>query len=233
MELLELNKNLEATQDTSGPDLYYGVYRNRLMVPFRSVGRVRYHDTIEKFHNRLSYVHPIIWGRGVTHQNNVTVADYIANEGGNVSDLLNFIKWRTRAQTIKIVLNLHKVTIYYNDTVEIKDFVETFPEKVDKFTLCYRIKMPNFERGVVYQKNPQHRWRIYLRSGLLEDISTAIEQYRFYPCPTIKRNLTRTHKIKFWTYENNFVDCDDEGLITVFALKFPNAVKKVCRIESR
>jgi hypothetical protein len=240
MELSDLVNGVMSKPDTSGVDLYYGVYGNKLRIKFPSIGRVRYHDTVEKFNARLSYVHPTSFSHGHYHTQKLSVADYIKRDGGNVADLIKFINWRNTANGIRIVLNLNVVTLYYNDCNDIKDFVELFQEKVlHNSTAYHRLKMPNIQRGVLYQKRPKHKWRIYLKSSMWEDapdLSKTMDEYQFYPCPMLRFNLVRLSDRKtknLWIYESNFIDCDDEGLITIFALKYPNAVKKVYRIESR
>ena len=240
MELSDLIEGIESKLDTSGVDLYYGVYSNKLRVKFPSIGRVRNHDTVEKFNVRLSYVHPTPFSHGYYHTHKLTFADYIKKDGGDINDLIKFIHWRNKSTGIRIVLSLNVVTLYYNHCSQIKDFVELFHEKALNYsTAFYRIRMQNIQPGVLYQKRPKHKWRIYLKSSSFDDVvglSKTIDEYQFFPCPMLKFNLVKRYgsKIKsLWIYENNFIDCDDESLITIFALKYPNVVKKVYRIESR
>lgn len=240
MELSDLINGLNLKLDTSGVDLYYGVYSNKLRIKFTSVGRTRYHNTVEKFNARLSYVHPTSFSHGHYHTQKLTVADYIRRDGGNVDDLIKFINWRNTSSGVRIVLNLNVVTLYYNDTAAIEDFVELFKEKVLlSSSAYYRVKMSNIQRGVLYQKRPKHKWRIYLKSSSWEDVAgltKTLDDYEFYACPMLKFNLVKQYGVRsrtFWIYENNFIDCDDESLITIFALKYPSSIKKVYRIESR
>lgn len=114
----------------------------------------------------------------------------------------------------------------------------------DVKTAAYQVVTPaNYERGVIYQRQPKHAHRIFLTSRTWEpQETTALGEFldansdNFFPSPSLRawyyrgRHLVNRHR---YSYTTLFFDVDDEQYLVYFALKFSNTVGKVCRIEKR
>lgn len=223
--------------DQSGLDLYYGQYSYRLSVRFTCVERTRYCTTIEKFHKFLSYK-PEPWIRGKKN----TISEIIKNDGGNINHLEDFIIWRSLQEpsAVKILLTKNWVTIYFNDTAVADGFLGKFPY-VTRVKRNYRVKSASYQKDVIYRVNPKFKWRLFFSAGNLtpddvDEMAILFNDHGMQPCRTLQRMLRRINSIygtRSYIYDGNFVDFNDEGLTTIFALKWPRFIKKICRIEQR
>jgi hypothetical protein len=109
--------------------------------------------------------------------------------------------------------------------------------------------MKNFEKGVIYQTNPKHKFRVYL-SNKQWNCSEVISLQKYL----IKNSFVMSPGLSKWIGENNTLalgakhqwgrgaiytwsnysfDFDDESLITLLCLQHDEWVGKVCRIEKK
>lgn len=251
MELLDLTNLGDAdwygitfTQDKKGVDLYYNKYKYRVCIRFKCISRARYYNSVEHFKSRLNanlYAYTLF---GTS--SSVTVGGQIIHDGGNIDDLCKFITWKNKRldKSVKITTSGNYITFYFNEINIIKDFLELYNHKfVAKGS--YRLRIPNFEKGVVYLKKPEYRLRLYLQNikmeyGDAENFKRLFSGGGVKACPSLCRtvnswgapSLGRSRPYA-WVYNNNFIDFNDEQFITLVALTAPQFIKKVCRIEPR
>lgn len=172
---------------------------------------------------------------------NTLVARYI----NTLEQLFVWIS-NTDSREYKRTIAAGKITFYTNNTQILLELRDMFCANSVAHDV-YRVEQPaNFERGVVYHKQPKHAHRVYLvgrrwsveeRTELRNFLTENSDNY--FPSTSLREwcwrdalgNLSLTRPR--WTNANLFFDIDDDKYAVYFTLKFSNTVGKVCRIEKR
>jgi hypothetical protein len=230
--------------DSTGIDTYYSKYSFKVHISFPCVGKARYYKDAPSFISRLDKQLYNSWA-GISS----TLRETIKRGGGSLDDLLQFISWKNTLSNRNIKYNLvagaklvttrNNLLIYFNDPEIVQNFIDNVG---GKFTInaYYRTKKQDYLKDVVYQKNPTHKWRIYLTSQHLSidealDFSEFLIGNNVKACPSLLKNLNRTYARTFkpmiYIFSGNFIDINDERLTTILGLQFPAFIKKVCNIE--
>jgi hypothetical protein len=237
MESLELIEGIPFRYDFSGAGLYFYKYSYRLVVKFNSVHRIRYcmsdEDLLTK---KLSSP---VW----VSRNPITLRELIVNEMGDIEELKKFISWKVSLPkaNIKIVISINQVSFYFNNSDIIKNFIDRF--NTLEYRGSYKKAIPNFSKDVIYLRNPKYTHRVYFNFMFMykADIFNLVSTFNNYDikiCPSLKRSIDTyfaggsiRYNRGFFITSNNFVDFNDESLITLLALKYSSGINKVCRIE--
>lgn len=239
MESSKLIDGITFLYDTTGFGLYFGKYAYKAKMVFKAVGLVRYYKTVDQFDLRLDQTMYSYWNNNT----NCTLRNIIGDDGGDVLALKKFINWKNNDfdKTAKIVTTRNTITFYFNKINTIK----SFQAAVGKYnTACsWRQKTTKYKRGVVYHKNPTHKWRIlmhanYINAAEFENFEALLTNYDIKACPTILRTMRMYHNNRltspgFYIHQNNFLDVNDERITTLIALQFPRLIKKICTIERK
>lgn len=146
----------------------------------------------------------------------------------------------------KRAITAGKITFYTNNLQLLQELKDIFSSNVVAYDM-HRVEQPaNFERGVIYHKQPKHAYRVYFvgrrwpveeRTDLRDFLAENSDNY--FPSYSLRdwcwrdslgsMNLSRPR----WSSPNLFFDVDDDKYAVYFTLRFGNTVGKVCRIEKR
>lgn len=225
-----------------------------------------YHD---KFKYKMS-----IWIKGIhffrttksIYEYSQRVDDYYINRmyyndiNSIVSDstllkpIKNLIVWRSsiieRNLDFKLRFGENKITIYANDFTLFELLLTELKYSKDDTIISYNYSEPmmNYEKGIIYQKEPKRKFRIYMKS-----MSYTTEQREKLYEYLSRYDITMSSSMKKWiigksssqifagfqnynlmyAWDNYFFDFDQESLITLLSLKFDNLIRKVCTIQKR
>lgn len=244
-----LINGVEYTPDKSGTGNYYGRYQYRCKVQFKCVNWVRYIPTVDYYDTWLTLIpfssHFHKSGPS-TQQSRVVLA------GGDIGDLRQFIEWRGGLEKgkVKVVITEDNLMFYYNCHTVYEDFIRNFPHFNGKLVPSQRVVDRQYETGVIYHVNPKNKYRIYLKQGSIEfgkvaEFVAGLQKYNYHLSPKLSKRLYSNTKLQtpasrpnyfpngLIIWQGTFVDTDDDSLVTIFALKWPELINKVCRIEQR
>lgn len=213
-------------KNTAGIDLWYGNFKYKIKIKFPSIHRVRYlHSTVDlkKYLTREFWIYNI------------------NKDGGDAETLARFVSWRHGGNPgLKTVINNSCIIFYYNDPSELSTFFNEFPDK-EIISNEYRVKLPGYVRGVVYRVNPKNKYRVYLHASFM-DMGDMAKLYSIIQEQNLRMTTGFSRRIqkflntgigKFLVWDNNFVDLDNESVITVLLLNFPTLVRQVCEIKHK
>lgn len=236
MESSGLIKNIPFVEDSNSADLYYGKFEYKVEFYFPGINRVRNIKSLRQLEDHLVYTFTR-YGSATTK----TIKDMIVDCGGSVEIIHKFIEWKSSTDTspAKLVINVDKLTVYFTDF----DFINNFIACVGAPVRCAyrRIRRPGFERGVIYLVAPKHKWRVFLNSNIMDkhvlgELDNVVSKYDFFPCRTLSKNISMRTSIlryRYYNHFNQFLDYDDDTLTSIFAIYFPNLIKKICKIEKK
>lgn len=225
--------------DKSRVTLYWEVFKYKMSVDIINIHYFRRAKNHEQFRDELANLIDNKWTLDVKLEN---------------CDLIDqFISWRQTLPTdgsIKIAIQHDRLAVYSNTLNLFQTLIDALDEYGDETSkllikYTYAKQMGNYERGVLYQKNPQHKFRIYLSSDRrdpqqIAEFKSALERYEVYPSKSLQNWFDRPPKSSFmwggsgsWTWNHYCFDFDDESLATLFLLSHEDWIGKVCRIEKR
>jgi hypothetical protein len=225
-----------------------------------------YHD---KFKYKMS-----IWIKGINHfRTTKSIYEYsqkvdeyyinrmyyndinsIVSDANLLKPIENLIVWRSsiieKNLDFKLRFGENKITVYSNDfTVFELLLTELKYSKDDNIISCnYSEPMTNYERGVIYQKEPKRKFRIYMKGMLYtteqrEKLYEYLSRYDITMSPSMTKWITGKASSQIfagfqnynlmYSWDNYFFDFDQESLITLLSLKFDNLIRKVCTIQKR
>lgn len=171
----------------------------------------------------------------------------------NLDLIHQFIDWRADLPTgglVKVAIQQNRVSVYTNQVSyfqSLLDKLDEYGDETSRLLIQYYQAAPlaNYEKGVVYQTKPKHKFRIYLSSKRRtteqsQEFNESLNRYEVYPSKSLQNWFTNPPNSTFawsapgcWTWEHYFFDFDDETLITLFLLSHEDWIGKVCRIEKR
>jgi hypothetical protein len=189
--------------------------------------------------NQEDYNLRVLW-----HRAHIADDDPIG-KSANYTLIRSFIAFREEIERFnkaaKIVIHHDSVDVYTNDLavyMELLDTIENSGIDVDSLSIKYRYVTPmmSYDSGVIYQVEPVHRFRMFLKTVRLDNDHTDeflefIKKYRMKPSGSLRNHLEFNYNSWIWCHY--FIDFDDENLISLMLLRFDNIVRKVCRIEKR
>lgn len=225
---------------------YFDKYQLRANIKFPGIQYFRYIKSIEDFENRLNQSIGQNYLSG-SKSSRTTVRTRVEKA---IPVLQKFIEWKLLQNSSKTDficrIAYDSVDIYTNDLRIIQDLKSLidYDNKVI-FNFFRAEKIPNFERSVVYHKNPKHNYRVYLssrvwtfdeRKSLLNFLDEHSSQA--FACQSLMEWMTRVYRITNannarWSNNSFFIDFDDEQFITYFGLKFNGSIGKLCHIKKR
>ncbi len=249
MELSGLIKPVDFGHDTRGVDLYYRSYTHRISFKVKCIHFIRYQPTVDKFDKMLGYqLYTAVNSKPITWAKN------LVDNGADIDLLRRVVDWRanTPKNGAKLVISRNTLTLYFNDPSYPNNFLTSFPE-ITRYTGWYRVRHQNHERGVVYLTDPKYKYRVYfswakLHGGDIPEFYKTTLDYGIKMCPSLDRKFryvasnnwgvmgnypSHTTGNTFYINYGNFADVKSEELITVLALKYPQLINKVCRIEPK
>lgn len=244
MESLELCENVFANHDTTRLFNYYDKfkYRGVLKVKYIEYFRNAKHST--DFFNCLDK--RIYFGYSRTTKHDGTVRESIESDSPGSYDIIQkFISWKENnpdiSKEVKIKINFSVITLYFNDFDKVKELNKAINELGYYFTYNYSNIIPDFKKGVVYHKEPKHKFRLFFKSAKFHNDEKAkfinfLNSYDFFLSQSLKSSIDSRIKPKvfknvLYLYNTHYVDYDDTALLTVIALSYPSIIGKVCTIE--
>jgi hypothetical protein len=178
----------------------------------------------------------------------------IVSDTNLLKPIENLIVWRSsiieKNLDFKLRFGENKITIYANDFTVFELLLTELKYSKDDTIISYNYSEPmtNYERGVVYQKEPKRKFRIYMKSKIYtteerEKLYDYLSRYDITMSPSMIKWVTgKTSTQHFsgmqnynlmYSWDNYFFDFDQESLITLLSLKFDNLIRKVCTIQKR
>lgn len=166
------------------------------------------------------------------------------------SYLTKFAKWRIASDQSAYMVRYHhnRVDIYFNDLTVIQNMLDIYNEdEIANIHINYQYasRMNGYERGVVYQRNPKHKYRIYIKSRIYTG-AERIEILQYLQSKNIKISSAFSNWLTYdrlsryggpmygnWAFSNYSFDFNDDTLITSICLRFTNFVGKVCEIQKK
>lgn len=230
------------TLDPSRVNLYWDVFKYKMTVDITNIHFFRRAKTPEMFMEDVLYLQDNKWGRDIEIDNHDLISSVIS--------------WRQTLPTdgsIKIAIQYDRLVVYTNTIPlfqSLIDALDAYGDETSKLHIQYKQakQLSTYERGVVYQKNPKHRYRIYLTSARrtpqqARDFCDTLTRYAVHPSRSLKSWLREDHSSNrfsqlfnqsgSWTWSHFNFDFDDETLITLLLLSHEEWIGKVCRIEKR
>ena len=248
MALSELIDGLEFVNDTVGPDLYYGQYRYKFCIKLVGIHYTRRSQTTEDFD---FLIHDTIhW---YTMANSKTIAQQLVDNGANIDFLHKFVQWRKLVkesdEQTKIVLSHNCLSVYTNNVTFIENCLKNHFMRVGWLSGHYRNRVENFEKDTVYHVNPKFKYRMYFNYTAFDDDSAKnfidfVYKHAMTFNPRvrtiIKNGLNSRVRWKygigykqFGIHSNDYVEFDEQSLITVFAILYPSMIRKICDIRPK
>lgn len=210
-------------------NLYFDKYQYKFSLTVDGLGFFRGVKTYEAFNERLAYCY--------SHD------FYIKN----TAPILKFVDWRAESDANKYTVYFHdpRVDIYFSDIAVIQTLVDEYDtrELIDLKPTYTRVeKMIGFDNKVVYQVNPKHKYRVYLKSRKYTQEERQ-ELYDYLKDKDIKigealrswllHTNSRWNGGLSWSWTNHCFDLNDESLITLLYLRFDTLIGKVCEIQKK
>lgn len=246
MESLELIKPI---LDSRRVKPYFEKYKYKALLKLNMMGYFRDITTYEKFERRLNDKISLFGYYPGGSKTLRTIKQMVDSEGeDHLTKLSEVINWRQNNTTeVKYVIRHNSVEIYSSDLTVLTDLVLKVKTLNIKAYLYESDILKNYDREVVYHREPKHKFRVYLRQKRLTKESTLelknfIDGHGLSISPSMKYYMNnvlfgdgyaRPTPARLQLATSNYIDIDDEKYITVLSLTYPDIVRKVCRIEKR
>lgn len=246
MELLEF-KNVTISQDKRRYSLYFDKFRYRACVRFPGIHYFRYIKNNLEYNQRLEDI-VSVWPTFISDNpknnfnNYVVLSDLLINKyQSDLKKYENFVSWRNQyGDKIKVYTRRDYLDIYFDDPESFRSLIQFCPDHQPD--LRYIVINPDLKRNVIYHINPTHQYRLFFKLSRLpkSEIANFKAMFTQYDCrmsPSLKREIyfRKIHSRSDYLLllDQHFVDIKDDSLITVWALHYPNIVRKVVNIEKR
>lgn len=234
-------------KDTQRLGLYYNKYQYKLSVKMPLIQYFREVDSTEKYERRLDDQLSIWSGINVQPRVQKPIRELLGNTGYDSIEkfeiITNFRERQRILKNTKILVKFDTLDIYSTEL----DILEDLICKLKKFSVDYKIffvdQIENYDREIVYLKNPQHSTRVYFKIVRLtyneaKDLHDFFVQNEFRMSPSLDKSLLSSYSLyygikKNLILEHFFVDFSNEQLLTLMSLKYPKLIRKVCKIQKR
>lgn len=235
-------------KDKARVSLYYEKYKFKGTICIPGIEWFRYIKTIDDYQKKLeSSINTYLLNRIVSSNKTITIRKYLEeNHPGSLERIKDFILWRSFLDKfdVKLVITFGRVYVYSNEEEVFSNLL--FSE------LNYVESIPNWEKGVIYHKNPKNKWRIYFKHTRLNESEAKafiefLERYSFIPSYSLQRLLyPKNGRTLLWNtitainYKKvqpiylrdiHYVDFDDEVLTTIIGVGYGTMIKRVSKIE--
>jgi len=222
------------TRDISRLTLYHNIFKYRVSLDIDGIEYFKRAKTYEQFIEVCEFITPSRFIHGKTIQ--------------------KFVDWRGINDPEKFMVRIShgSLNVYFNEFNIINDLLNRFTDAEKKHQntkYLYCEPMANYDKGVLYRVNPKHKYRIYMKSRrytnderkeLLSYLSNKNVHFAesmmnwFYMAPdTGSAQWFGFRSGTIWSYTSNFFDFDDESLITMLYLKYPDLIGKVFEIQQK
>lgn len=243
MESLELCKGVLAEWDKTKLSYYYDNFKYRAVLYLQYIEHFRNAKTSNDF---LKSLGKKVYFGYTSYRSSNLVRDAIDKEcPENYSLIEQFVSWRehktVESKDVKIRINFSYLTLYFNDFQNIKDLHDAFTNLGKSFKYNYSNAIPNFKKGVIYHKEPKNKFRLFLKPTRLydsdkEDFIKFLNSYKFNLSQSLKNSIlfryrTLSNRNHLNIQSNHYLDYDDESLLTILAMMYPNLIRKICTIE--
>lgn len=251
MASLELSDNVIAQQDSSKVSLYYDLYRYRGTLKVNCVEYFRNIVTHAAFLNRLE---KLVFTSGYYYSKNnrdIKIKEVIKEESPISYDIIeSIVNWRQKLsglpKDIKIVISHSHFNIYFNDYNVVKPLNDSINNLGKTINYSFAEIIPDFKKGVIYRKHPKNKFRIYFKMKRLTgqdrlDFIKFIKQYDFELSRSLHHSILYKSRNTFfsrgWYPEtlllttSHYIDYDEESLLTLFAISYPDLISKIYTIE--
>lgn len=168
---------------------------------------------------------------------------------GFAQSIKQFIGWRNanqwRVSEFKLVMGEETVNIYSNDLALLNSIETEFEntEVGETMKLSYATVRPDYDQSVIYRVNPNHKYRLYLRSRKYSyEERTELMEFLLQNSVKMSDALAnwfrpgsgpRWNKNAYWAWDHLCFDYDEEYIATLLALKFDGVIRKICRIVKK
>lgn len=251
---MALSDSLELILDKKRVNLYYDKYKYKTVVHIPLIQYFREIDSYSKYEKRLDEYLTLWDGLGSRGQRAAkSIREIIeVNSANAIAKFAEIVTWRQYFKNIRDF----RFTIKY-DTIELYtselDLVNNLLKRLKQFNVdskvYYAEKITDYDIGKVYHINPKFKTRIYFKLKRLTDEAEEFKQflktYEFSLSPSLRNALDKKRRLPaipaiglnrplaVLIQEHFFVDINDDQLITVLALRYPNFIRKICKIEKR
>lgn len=229
--------------DRTRINLYFDKYKYKLCIRadgfqfFRNIKNIESYDV--RLYDRVGNF------RYESRGNSTTVKDRL---GENVEVIKEILGWMIDQKSksdknLKFVTALETLTIYFNDKEIISNLltlIDSLPRSDTEFRieLLEAEKLAGYQKGIIYQINPKHKYRLHFGFFRLNKIDIQILR-SYLKNPENKLHLNSTART--WMSReivNNFwygitVDCDDDVHATYLNMLYPGIINKLSKIEKR
>lgn len=244
MASLELCENVFAEHDKTRLFTYYDKFKYRGVLKVKYIEYFRNAKHSNDFFNCLNK--RIYFGYSRIPKFDKTVRESIENECPSNYDIIQkFISWKENntdiPKEVKIKINFSYITLYFNDFEKVKELNTAINKLGHYFRYNYSDIIPDFKKGVVYHKEPKYKFRLFFKTSRFyndekEKFINFLDRYAFSPSQSLKTSMNSkptiiTLRNTLYLHNTHYIDYDDEALLTVIALSYPNVIGKVCTIE--
>lgn len=238
--------------DKTKLSLYFDKFQYKLSICMLNIHYFRYIKNSSEYYDRLvslkEYMSERKDGGYFFRPSPIrTFADIV----DNLPSIEAYSLWRETIGTTDLMIRIQydKLDIYSNKMSVFQSLLDEL-DLVNDFIDAKFLKskpMKNFEKEVVYQVNPKHKFRIYLSSECrtIEQVKKLKETLLRHDVCISKALLKwidssdKPPKNPFalspgiWSWSHYSFDFDDESLITLLCLQHQEWIGKVCRIEKK
>jgi hypothetical protein len=244
---------IEFTVDRSRIDYYYGTYQYKVSFDVKGIGYFRYVSSYDKFERVIDEPSNNYRGIGIWPRKNraVTLREQLEP---TLDVIREFVLWRQWAAAenhqFRVSVSHNYVTVYLNDLDLVGDLTDRFGQHVR--ISYYRVdRLPGIQPDVIYQHSPKHKYRFYFKEKSYRsrpeefvDLIEFLKNNEFEVCRTLlaQYEVFKNPDSDFYsifrfnpTYitRDRYADFDDDRMLTILSLRFPDALRKVFRIEGR
>lgn len=223
--------------DSARENLYFGRYKYRCTVRIYAVHLFKDARNAAEIQQRLSDLNQRVI---FTWELPLSIS--------STNDIEVFVRWKTNHESQRSSFNLmitrDTASVYSNDITIIQslsnDLRRCDPVVVDSIKLHYSQTRPDYESGVLYRKNPKHRYRMYLQSRRYSQIERQ-ELAEFLSEQEVSVGESLAYWLDgdssrigiYWSLPHLSFDYDDECIATLVALKFNDTIRKIYRIVQK
>lgn len=241
---MESSQSVDIRTDPQRVGLYFDQYQYKITAYIDGIEYFRYVYTHGDYLTRLGQS-AAVYSHRPRDPHYQPIRTLVARYVNTLEQMFLWING-TDNREYKRAIAAGKITFYTNNVQILQELKDIFYANSVAYDV-YRVEQPaNFERGVIYHKQPKHAHRVYFtaRRWPIEE-RTELRNFLaenpddFFPSRSLHEwcwrdtlgnlNLTRPR----WSNPSLFFDIDDDKYAVYFTLRFANTVGKVCRIEKR
>lgn len=230
---------LKSTNGVSGIDFYeyrenayYNKYDYRLRINVPCIRYTWYCKSTEDLEKRIRG-EKVGWSRIRTDDLPIVIEHAEA-----LKTIITLQHSRKQTKNLGLRVEGNTVAFFSNDLQVLKD-IETLMGT--QYTGDYTMVQTSQYSGVKeFVNQPKHKYRVYLRSKLVEEkiVNDLRDMFKrtpnLYPSPALKSWLNKNHSwYHRWVTASHFIDYDDESTISYLALMHGEVLGKKYKLEKR